>query len=386
MEVRKLFYEDSHLQSFSACVTGCAQGEKGFLVELDATAFYPEGGGQACDRGTLGQANVLDVQEKNGRILHLCDRALPVGERVQGTIDWERRFDLMQQHTGEHILSGLIYARYGYHNVGFHVGRQAMEVDFDGPIPGEALAELEYLANQAVWENRPLRCWYPMPEELSQIAYRTKRALPWPVRIVEIPQYDRCACCGVHVRQTGEVGLIKILSCTKFHEGVRLEMLCGKRAYEYLCRVYEENRQVSHIFSAKVLETGEAARTISDALSREKLRAAALQKQVFAAIAEKCVGRENILHFEPDITPGGVRELAEAICQVCTGVAAVYTGSDDRGYHLCLASRTCDVRPLGAEASQNLCGRGGGKAGAFQGFFSTTSASLAQFFTGFFVI
>ena len=293
MNVKKLYYEDPHIREFTACVTGCEPSEKGWRVTLSATAFYPEGGGQACDLGMLGSTRVLDVREEGEQVVHLCDSPLEVGSQVAGRIDWQRRFDLMQQHTGEHILSGLIYEKYGYHNIGFHVGKNAMEVDFDGPIPAEVLQELEKAANQAVWENIPLKCWYPAPEELPHVFYRTKRALPWPVRIVQIPGYDSCACCGVHVKRTGEVGLIKILSCTKFHEGIRLEMLCGQRAYDYLCRIHEENRQVSQTFSAKPLQTGAAAQKAAEDLAREKLTSNTLRGRIFAGIAENCRGREN---------------------------------------------------------------------------------------------
>ena len=274
METKKLYYGDCHLREFSATVLACTETDKGYQVILDATAFYPEGGGQDCDLGSLGTAQVLDVQEQGESVIHLCDAPLPVGASVVGKIDWERRFDLMQQHSGEHILSGLIHAAFGYHNVGFHVGKDTMEVDFDGPIPTEALAQLEAEANRAVWENLPIRCWYPSPEALPQVSYRTKKALPWPVRIVEVPGYDTCACCGVHVASTGEIGLIKILSCVKFHQGVRLEMLCGRRAYRHLCQAYDQNRQVSQAFSAKLMETGAAARRINEQLAAEKFRAA----------------------------------------------------------------------------------------------------------------
>ena len=143
MATRKLYYEDCHLRSFSACVTGCEQTGKGYAITLDATAFYPEGGGQACDLGTLGIANVLDVQEQGEEVIHLCDSPLEVGAEVTGRIDYERRFDLMQQHTGEHIVSGIIHRLFGYHNTGFHVGKDVMEVDFDGPIDASALESIE---------------------------------------------------------------------------------------------------------------------------------------------------------------------------------------------------------------------------------------------------
>ena len=378
MDVRKLYYEDCLLREFTAVVTGCQAAEQGYLVTLDATAFYPEGGGQACDQGTLGEAQVLDVQERGGNVVHLCDRPLTPGSTVTGCLNWARRFDLMQQHAGEHILSGLIHQKFGYHNVGFHVGKDVMEVDFDGPIPAEALAELEAAANQAVWEDLPIHCWVPSPEELSQVSYRTKRALPWPVRIVEIPGYDTCACCGIHVARTGQIGLIKILSCVKFHQGVRLEMVCGKRAYEYLCRVYDQNRRVSQAFSAKVLETAAAAKRVNDQLAAEKYRAAALEKRVFSAIAAGYAGTELAVHFEEGLSGAALRELADTIADSC-GIAAVFSGTDAAGYSLCLISRNTDVHILGRALTSQLNGRGGGKPGAFQGSVKAVRAEIECF-------
>ncbi len=378
MEVRKLYYEDCHLKTFPVTVTGCEQTPKGWEVTLDATAFYPEGGGQACDLGKLDDANVLDVREKGGQVVHLCDKPLEVGTQVTGAIDWQRRFDLMQQHSGEHILSGLIHKKYGYHNVGFHMGKTAMEVDFDGPIPMDELAELERRANMAVWENLPIRCWYPSEAELPQVGYRRKKDLAWPVRIVEVPGYDTCACCGVHVATTGEIGLIKILSCVKFHEGVRLEMLCGRRAYEYLCRVYEQNRQVSQTFSAKILETGEAARRFAEQLSAEKFRATGLEKRVFAAIAAGYAGRGDVLHFEEGLSSGAVRELADAIANVCGGAASVFSGNDEAGYSMCLVCHGGDVKERGIWLTQTLNGRGGGKPGFFQGSVKATRQQIEE--------
>ena len=379
MEVRKLYYEDCMIREFTATVTGCEKADKGYLVTLDATAFYPEGGGQACDLGTLNDATVSDVQEKGEEVVHLCDRPLTVGSTVTGKIDWDRRFDLMQQHAGEHILSGLIHKRFGYHNSGFHVGKEVMEVDFDGPIPADALAELEAEANRAVWEDIGVKCWIPDPEELKQVTYRTKRELPWPVRIVQFPGYDSCACCGIHVARTGQIGLIKILSCTKFHQGVRLEMVCGKRAYDYMCKVYEQNRQVSQIFSSKILETGGAAQRINQQLSAEKFRSAGLEKQVFSAIATGYAGKGDVLYFADSLTPAGVRDLADAISETCGGIAAVFSGSDG-AFNMCLCSKEGDVRPLGADLTGKYSGRGGGKPGAFQGSLKATRQEITSYF------
>lgn len=379
MEVRKLFYEDCHLTRFTAKVTGCAETEKGWLVTLDATAFYPEGGGQACDLGTLGEARVLDVREREENIVHLCNRPLPVGQTVEGSIDYARRFDLMQQHTGEHILSGLINARYGYHNVGFHVGKSGMEIDFDGPIPSEDLPELERAANEAVWKNLPVRCWYPEKADLPHVGYRTKKDLPWPVRIVDVPGYDKCACCGVHVANTGEVGMIKILSCVKLRDGVRLELVCGQRAYDYLNRIFDQNRQISQLLSAKMPDTAVAAKRMADQLQAEKYRSAGLEKQLFRFIAESYVNCGDVLHFEPDLAPLSVRELADAIAERCGGVAAVYSGTDEAGYALCLICKNADVKELGCAMAKALDGRGGGKPGSWQGSVKATRAQMEEF-------
>ena len=380
METRKLYYEDCHLSNFSAQVMSCEETDKGYAVTLNATAFYPEGGGQACDLGTLNGVRVTDVREKGEQIIHLCDAPLEVGAEVEGVIDYERRFDLMQQHSGEHIVSGIIHERFGYHNVGFHMGAELVTIDFDGPIPAEVLAEIELEANRAVWGNTALHIWYPSEEELPTVGYRSKRALPWPVRVVEVPGYDKCACCGTHVAQTGEIGMIKLFSCVKFHEGVRIEMACGGRALRYLTAAYEQNRQVSQAFSAKIMETGEAARRMNEQLAAEKFRAAGLQKQVFAAIAAECKGAGNVLRFEDHLTPVQVRELCDAIGAICGGVAAVFSGSDEEGYSYCLMERGGDLRSFNKAMTAALCGRGGGKPEYQQGSVKAEKAAIEGFF------
>lgn len=380
METRKLYYEDCHLSTFSAQVVCCEETPRGYAVVLDATAFYPEGGGQACDVGTLGGVGVLDVREKGEQIVHLCDGPLTVGEQVEGIIDYERRFDLMQQHSGEHIISGIIHQRYGYHNVGFHMGAELVTIDFDGLIPAGDLAGIEWEANRAVWKNEALHIWYPSEEELPTVGYRSKRALPWPVRVVEVPGYDKCACCGTHVAMTGEIGIVKLFSCVKFHEGVRIEVACGGRALRYLTAAYEQNRQVSQAFSAKILETGEAARRMNEQLAAEKFRAAGLQRQVFAAIAEENRGAGSVLRFEENLAPAQVRELCDAIGEVCGGMAAVFSGSDATGYSYCLMERFGDLRSFNKAMTAALCGRGGGKPEYQQGSVKAEKTAIEAFF------
>lgn len=380
MGVKKLYYENSHLKTFEAVVTGCTQGADGWDITIDATAFYPEGGGQPCDTGTLGDCRVLSVREDGDEIFHTCDAPLAVGSRVTGTIDWRRRFDLMQQHSGEHMVSGVIHALYGYHNVGFHIGSDVVTIDFDGPLPAGALQTIEDRVNAAIWENTPVRCFYPSRQELETLPYRRKKDLPWPVRLVEFPGIDLCACCGTQVQQTGEVGLVKLFSCVKFHEGVRIEMACGKRAMDILNTAYDQNKQVSQMFSAKMQETSLAAKRISDTLSAEKFRSAELEKRLFSTIAQGYRGEELGLHFEKDLSPGANRELCSCLAEYCT-VAVTLSGTDETGYSLCIVSHTQNAKALGDRAIAVLGGKGGGKTAAFQGNIPAKRAQIVAFFS-----
>ena len=380
METKKLYYEDCHLAEFEAAVLSCTQTPRGWEILLDATAFYPEGGGQACDLGTLGHVRVLHVREEAETVVHLCDGPLAPGAQVKGCIDYARRFDLMQQHTGEHMISGVIHRRYGYHNTGFHMGADVITIDFDGVIPAEDLPAIEAEVNAGIWKDLPIRCWYPSEEELPNVGYRTKKALPWPVRIVEIPEFDKCACCGVHVATTGQVGLVKLVNIMGCRGGSRMELVCGGRAMELLNRVFDQNRLVSQAFSAKILETGDAARRMNEALEREKLRFAQLQKQLFAGIAESYVNFGDVIRFQEDLDTVQIRELADAIAERCGGRAAVFSGSDDAGYGYALVARQGDLRPFGKAMTSALSGRGGGKPNFQQGRVMATRAEIEAFF------
>ena len=376
---RKLYYEDCHLLAFTAKVTGCEPAENRWRITLDATAFYPEGGGQAADVGALGGVRVLDTREEGETIIHFCDGPLEVGSTVEGQVDEAHRFDLMQQHTGEHIVSGLLHSRFGYENTGFHVGKDVMEVDFSGTLTAEDIDWVEKEANRAIWQNLPVKCWYPTPEELPNVVYRTKRALPWPVRIVQVGTVDSCACCGIHVAYTGEVGLIKIISAAKFHGGVRLEMVCGQRAWDYVAAVCAQNRQVSQLFSARPLETAAAAQKIADSLAAEKYRCWELEKQLLGITAQNYVNCVNPVHFEASLSGNALRELAEQMSRVCQGFSAVFTG-EDSSYRYCLASREQDLRPIGKALTTALNGRGGGKPEAQQGTVCATRKEIEDYF------
>ena len=259
METKKLYYDDVYCRAFTARVTGCVQEKKTWLVTLDQTAFYPEGGGQPADCGTLGGAKVLDVQERAGEIVHTCDRALPVGEEVAGELDWARRFDHMQQHSGEHIVSGMLCAAFHCDNVGFHMGESVVTIDYNAEMTWEQVLEIEQRANRYIWENHAIEITWPTREELAHIPYRSKKALEGPVRLTGFPGADLCACCGTHVMRSGEVGLVKFLSCQKFRDGVRLELLCGERALRALAASWEQNLRIGQALSVKGEKTFAAA-------------------------------------------------------------------------------------------------------------------------------
>ena len=380
MQTRKLYYEDSHMTTFEAEVLSCEARGDAFAVVLSATAFYPEGGGQAADTGVLGNVRVLATREEGETVVHLCDGALEAGATVTGTIDWEKRFLRMQQHSGEHIVSGIINRRFGLHNTGFHMGNESITIDFDGVIPAEELPSIEAEANSAVWSNIPVKCWYPSEAELPGVFYRTKKALSWPVRIVQVPGFDSCACCGTHVKMTGEIGLIKLFSVVPFRGGTRMEMACGAQALDALNRTYEQNKQVSQAFSAKIWETGAAARRMNETLAQQKYRLTGLEMRIFRTIAAGYAGQGDILHFEESLDSTGVRELADAIAEKCGGVAAVFSGSDAEGYAFCLVAREGDLRQRGRDMVKALNGRGGGKPNCQQGRVQAAKAEIETFF------
>ena len=381
MQTRKLYYEDSHLSRFTSRILSCVPVKAGYEIILEATAFYPEGGGQGADTGTLGPVRVLDTRERGETVVHLCGGPLAEGEIVEGIVDYEARFSRMQQHSGEHIVSGIIHRRYGYHNTGFHMGADVVTIDFNGVIPPEDLPQIEAEANRAVWRNLPIRCWYPSEEELCKLTYRTKRALPWPVRIVQVPGYDTCACCGTHVQATGEIGLVKLFSVLGFRGGTRMEMACGGQALAILNQAYQQNKQVSQAFSAKIRETGAAARRMNEVLAQQKYRIVGLEKRIFAAIARDYENQGDVLHFEENLDSTGLRDLADAIGKGCGGTAAVFSGSEEEGYGYCLVSRAGDVRQLGKEMTAALKGRGGGKENFQQGRVLAGRAEICDFFS-----
>ena len=364
----RLFDQDSYLKEFQATVLACEKEEDRWLVVLDRTAFFPEGGGQSGDCGVLGTIDVTGTIEKDGIIYHLVQEPLQVGQAVEGKIDFSARFDKMQQHTGEHIVSGIVNALYGYHNVGFHLGDEVTTFDFDGELSKEQVLDLENRVNEVVFANVPVVVSYPKREELSTLEYRSKIEIEGQVRLVEIEGVDICACCAPHVKKTGEVGIVKIISCERHRGGCRLTILCGKRALKEYQRKQEISGKISAALSAKPEKLDEAVERLLE--QNQQLREQLNQVQT-KYLQEKLQGitKETSCAciFEENLDSIAVRSFVNAAMEKCDGICGAFLGNDEKGYHYILGSSSMDVREAAKKLNESFNGKGGGKPQMVQG-------------------
>lgn len=381
-EMNELFYRDEYAREFDAEVISCQKGKKGYEVVLSDTAFYPEGGGQPADRGTLGQVNVLDVKRRNGEILHITDAPLEPGMTVHGVLDWERRFDHMQQHSGEHILSGMVHAQFGYDNVGFHMNDEVVTVDFNGPITWEEAMELEDKVNAYIWTDAESRELYPSEEELKAMDYRSKIELKGKVRLVEYPGADLCACCGTHVAHTGEIGLMKILSVSRHKDGVRMEMLFGGRAMKDYDRKHLLNTEFSCRLSAKPYETGEALQRVLDEMNAMKFRMQAMNERYYAMRATSIPVGEPVIFFnEPGMSMVEIRKFCDyLISKGKVKTAMIISPKDKESVNYVMGSADLNMRDVGKLLNEELHGRGGGRPEMVQGSFQAEADAVEQAF------
>lgn len=375
----KLYDKDSHLKEFTGTVLSCKKTGEKYAVTLNRTAFFPEGGGQQSDRGYIGGAYISDVQIKNGEILHFADKPLSVGQAYDCKLDFDFRFRNMQNHSGEHIISGIVHRLYGFNNVGFHLGAE-MTMDFDGEFTRQQLDEIENLANKAVYENLPVKAYYPTDEELKQLDYRSKLDLKENVRIVEIKGVDVCACCAPHVKATGEIGIIKILDFEKYKGGVRLIVKCGADALRDYREKYKNVLEISNLLSAKQFEVSAAVVRLNEQLSAEKAAAAALKKRL---IAEKAAG------FEPDTDKTAVFEngldikelqlLADALCKKAGGIRGAFSGADG-AFSFAICGGETALGNFFAKFKAAFNTRGGGRNGIRQGTVCADRAEIEGLF------
>ena len=375
----KLYDKDSHLKEFTGTVLSCEKTGEKYAVALNQTAFFPEGGGQQSDRGYIGDAYISDVQIKNGEILHFADKPLSVGQAYDCKLDFDFRFRNMQNHSGEHIISGIVHRLYGFNNVGFHLGAE-MTMDFDGELTRRQLDEIEDLANKAVYENLPVKAYYPTDEELKSLDYRSKLDLKEDVRIVEIKGVDVCACCAPHVKATGEIGIIKILDFEKYKGGVRLIVKCGADALRDYREKYKNVLEISNLLSAKQFEVSVAVVRLNEQLSAEKAAAAALKKRL---IAEKAAGfapdTDKTAVFENGLDIKELQLLADALCKKAGGIRGAFSGADG-AFSFAICGEETALGEFFAKFKAAFNTRGGGRNGIRQGTVCADRAEIEGLF------
>ena len=388
MQPTQKYYEADAYRREADTVVLAAEpdGRGGGKLALDGTVFYPEGGGQPADHGTLtlpdgARLTVTDVHEQGGVIWHrvdaLPDTAAP-GTAVTGRIDWAWRFDKMQQHTGEHILSGILHQMFGAENVGFHIGSDAVRMDTSVPISAEGLREAELAANRIVWQNVPVLITYPTREELTRMTYRSKKEIEGQVRIVTIPGADICACCGTHTTATGAVGQIKILAAENYKGGVRLSIVCGERALLAAQAMRQRQADIGALLSAKPSETAHAVHRVYDEYTALKFAHFGLCSELFDALAAQVVPGADAIRIVPGLDPDGLHRLAARLSEATTGLCAALT-ANEKGTGYCLAQAGGDVRALTKALNTALNGRGGGKPGICQGSCAAAPQQVETF-------
>lgn len=377
------YYANGYQREIETKVIECIKSKKGYDIVLEDTCFYPEGGGQPADRGILNGQQVLDVQEKQDVIYHTVKNQIVVGSIVKGKIDWEYRFDLMQNHTAEHILSGLVYKKYGFHNVGFHMGKDFITLDFDGKLCKNDVLQLEISVNQAVMCNKTIKIYYPTKEELEKLEYRSKKELEGTVRIVEIPEYDICACCGIHTKTTGEIGCVKILSFEAHKGGTRLRMIAGGRALldYYMKSTYAED--ISHMLSVPIKDVAKAVQKLKAEKDTLQYQLNLLEKEKLEKIAETVTqNSKKVVLFEKISNTKTLQHFANLLCQK-VDIAAVFSGEDKTGYTYVLMSQKEDMRELKQKLSAVLQCNGGGTKEMIQGKIQSSKKEIEYFFQNY---
>ena len=378
----RLYETDGHCRRFDAVVTACEPRGDRFAVELDRTAFFPEGGGQYADTGTLDGVAVTDVQLENGRLWHYTEAPLSVGNTVAGEIDWEQRFARMQHHSGEHIVSGLVHRLFGLDNVGFHLGHHDTTLDFNGELTREQLMDIERRANAVVCANLPVVVTFPTDEELETLPYRSKKELDGAVRIVTIPEVDVCACCAPHVTLTGEIGGIKLLAAIRYKGGMRVHMLCGATAFAAFETLYREASAAAVALSAKTEELSLAVDRLMAAKEEALHAAAALRRELAANQAAALPSGEPLCAvFLPKAEGDTLQKLVDAALEKDNTLAAAFAGDDTAGWVGVIGSDRVDMRALGGRLRAELDARGGGSPTRWQGRIAATKAAITALLT-----
>lgn len=361
-------YDNSKLTTFEATVTSCSPAGKYYELTLDKSAFFPEGGGQKGDVGLIDSVKVLDTYEKNGEVVHKCTAPIEAGMQVCGEVDADIRLRRMQNHSGEHLLMGLIHRKTGLENVGFHLGSDDVTLDLDGVIPTETLIECEFLANKAIAADLPVTISYPDSESLKTLEYRSKLEMTENIRIVTIEGVDVCACCAPHVASTGQIGIIKVLSAESYKGGTRLHILCGLDAFELIRNRMDELSAISRLLSAKPEKILEQTKRLIDENDALKRQLADIEQRKAARIISSLSNstRGSFCVFTEGLNTASMRDIANEAVKLTDGAAGIFC-QNENGWNYIIASDSLPLRSMSAQINSALNGKGGGSDKMLQG-------------------
>jgi alanyl-tRNA synthetase len=364
----RLYYTDAYLIEFDAGVMDVTRRENGWAVALDRTAFYPSSGGQPFDTGTIGGAVVIDVLDaEDGRVLHVVDGELERGSRVSGRIDWERRFDHMQQHTGQHLLSAAFEREAVAKTVSFHLGASSATIDLDRELPAGQVAAVEAVANSVLWEDRLVSTRFVTAAEAATLPLRKDPARAGDLRIIEIADYDMSACGGTHVSRTGGIGMIAIAGTERFKGGLRVEFVCGGRALRAHRQLKESVSGGVRLLSVLPEELPAAIEKLQAANRSQQKAQQALQERLAvheaAALAARgrAVGAVTVVaEAVSGWDAAGLKKLAAAIASNPGMIAILITTESPSQV---VVARSQDVAIDAGDVLKTLIGRFGGKGG-----------------------
>lgn len=383
----KLYDKDAYATGFEAEILQVESVKKGLCIILDKTLFFPEEGGQNCDKGILTldgveyEVKYVGLEKRDGVdvICHYLDEAamantLCVGVKVQGKIDWSDRYDKMQNHSGEHILSGIIHNEFGFDNIGFHLNDELFTMDFNGVITKEQLEFLEKRANEIVLENVSIYGEYLPDEELTVLEYRSKKEIEGAVRIVTIEGYDKCACCAPHVKSSIEIGVIKIVKAENWKGGMRLTVLCGARAYKDYARKHEILQNLSRKFSTSEDKITEVVEGLKNNLADLEFKMASLECQM---ATEKLL--QNSVQFFDNLSPKALtKAMDDAMKQKPSELFMAFVGDDENGYRYMVGSMEQNVEEVGKMLREKLGAKGGGRGTMVQGMVNAKKAEILE--------
>ncbi len=375
----KLYENDSYIREFEATVLSCTESKKGFELVLDKTAFFPEGGGQQADKGTINDATILDVQEKDGVITHTVDKPFKEGDTITGVLDFDTRFSRMQSHTGEHLVSGIIHTMFGYDNLGFHMSEKTLTLDPSGILSDDDIKEIETRANKAIYENKEISVSYPTPEELTSLEYRSKLDLTDGVRLVTIDGYDTCACCAPHVSRTGEIGLIKIIDYIQYKGGMRLTMVCGINALKDYQTLHDESKAMMHLLSAPRDKVVEFVNRDHEVIGTQKSEINKLKSQLSLSQLQTKVIGNTFCGFTKGASFDDMRSITNNNLSKADFVA-LFSENEDSSFSYVVASTESDVRDTVKALNERFSGKGGGRPNYAQGKITALKTDIESFF------